>query len=136
MKLTRSVRQIDLLHKDWMLDTVGVIYFVDATDREHIQESAEVLVRELTCIETGKDSDATVPLLIYANKSDLPDAMTKEEIVDKLGLHSMKSRAWYVQPSCATDGTGLFEGLDWLEAQIKNGGYDVKAACDVTSNKA
>jgi hypothetical protein len=27
---------------------------------------------------------------------------------------------WYVQPSCATNGTGLLEGLSWLIANKKS----------------
>ena len=25
---------------------------------------------------------------------------------------------WYVQAACATQGTGLYEGLDWLSAEL------------------
>jgi len=37
-------------------------------------------------------------------------AMSPAEITDKLGLHRMRDRNWFVQPSCATSGDGLFEG--------------------------
>jgi len=37
--------------------------------------------------------------------------MSPAEITDKLGLHRMRDRNWFVQPSCATSGDGLFEGL-------------------------
>lgn len=36
--------------------------------------------------------DAT--LLIFANKQDLPNAMSVSEITDKLGLHSLRQRRW------------------------------------------
>lgn len=35
-------------------------------------------------------------LLIFANKQDLPNAMNAAEITDKLGLHSLRNRNWYV----------------------------------------
>ena len=38
--------------------------------------------------------DATV--LVFANKQDLPNAMTVAEITDKLGLHSLRNRRWYI----------------------------------------
>ena len=25
---------------------------------------------------------------------------------------------WYIQATCATDGTGLYEGLDWLSDEL------------------
>ena len=116
-------------------------------------------------------------LLVFANKQDLPHAMNPAEITDKLGLHNMRNRNWYIQvkipragqgdvrwwdlnsswniwnisviaiplnqhPSepeliviksndddddliipqatCATNGDGLYEGLDWLSNQLKN----------------
>lgn len=51
---------------------------------------------------------------------DLPNAMNAAEITDKLGLHSLRSRNWYIQSTCATSGDGLYEGLDWLSNQLKN----------------
>ena len=35
-------------------------------------------------------------LLVFANKQDLPQAMNVAEITDKLGLHSLRNRKWYV----------------------------------------
>lgn len=37
-------------------------------------------------------------LLVFANKQDLPNAMNAAEITDKLGLHSLRQRQWYVGP--------------------------------------
>lgn len=27
---------------------------------------------------------------------------------------------WYIQSTCATQGTGLYEGLDWLSNELSN----------------
>ena len=59
-------------------------------------------------------------LLVFANKQDLPNAMNAAEITDKLGLHSLRQRQWYIQSTCATSGEGLYEGLDWLSTNIAN----------------
>ena len=40
--------------------------------------------------------------------------MSVAEVTDKLGLHSLRQRQWYIQASCAPSGDGLYEGLDWL----------------------
>lgn len=37
-------------------------------------------------------------LLVFANKQDLPNAMNAAEITDKLGLHSLRQRAWVCTP--------------------------------------
>ena len=60
--------------------------------------------------EELRDAD----LLVFANKQDMPHAMTATEVTDKLNLHSLTTRQWRIQACCATTGDGLYEGLDWL----------------------
>ena len=38
-------------------------------------------------------------------------AMTPQEVQERLKLSQLKDKIWYVVPSCATTGEGLFEGL-------------------------
>lgn len=57
-------------------------------------------------------------LLVFANKQDLPNAMNAAEITDKLGLHSLRQRTWYIQATCATSGDGLYEGLEWVSRRL------------------
>lgn len=38
-------------------------------------------------------------LLVFANKQDLPNAMSAAEITDKLGLHGLRQRTWFIQVS-------------------------------------
>jgi ADP-ribosylation factor 1/2 len=57
-------------------------------------------------------------LLVFANKQDLPNAMTAAEITDKLGLHGLRQRTWFIQAACATSGDGLYEGLEWVSCLI------------------
>ena len=59
-------------------------------------------------------------LLVFANKKDLPNAMNAAEITDKIGLHSLRQRHWYIQSTCAISDEGLYEGLDWLSNNIAN----------------
>ena len=56
-------------------------------------------------------------VLILANKMDLPNAMSIQEISNRLQLNEMSSlrnKKWRIQATCATNGDGLFEGMDWL----------------------
>ena len=46
--------------------------------------------------------------------------MNAAEVTDKLGLHQLRNRKWYIQATCATSGDGLYEGLDWLSEQLKS----------------
>jgi len=92
----------------------GVIYVVDSNDRERIGEAREELTKIL-----ADDELRQAVLLIFANKQDLPNAMTAAEITDKLGLHALRNRCWYIQSTCAATGDGLYEGLDWLAGQLQ-----------------
>ena len=58
-----------------------------------------------------------IPILIYANKQDLPNALSCNEIPEKLNLHSIKQE-WYIQGTCAKTGDGLYEGLEWLYQKL------------------
>jgi len=55
-----------------------------------------------------------VPLLVYANKQDLLSALSASDLSLGLGLHTVKDRAWQMQPCSAKTGEGLAEGLEWL----------------------
>lgn len=45
-------------------------------------------------------------LLVFANKQDLPNAMNAAEITDKLGLHSLRQRNWWVYTHVASEEMG------------------------------
>ena len=60
------------------------------------------------------DKLAGVPLLIYANKQDLVNALDGDEIEDELQLNHINDRDWSIFPCSATTQEGLKEGLGWL----------------------
>lgn len=101
------------LWRHYFTNTQGLIFVVDSNDRERIEEAKDELSKMLQEEELQESL-----LLVFANKSDLPNAFSCSEITDKLGLHSLRNRKWYVQASCATLGTGLYEGLDWLSNEL------------------
>lgn len=92
-----------------MLSLQGLIYVVDSNDRERVSEAEKELANMLQ-----EDELRDAVLLVFANKQDLPNAMSATELTDKLGLNSVRGRRWYIQSTCATQGHGLYEGLDWL----------------------
>uniref|UniRef100_A0A6B2LMV7 ADP-ribosylation factor n=1 Tax=Arcella intermedia TaxID=1963864 RepID=A0A6B2LMV7_9EUKA len=101
------------LWRHYYMNTTGLIYVVDANESGRVQEAAEELKNVLKGVEL-KDA----PLLVYANKLDLPQAMTVSELTTKLDLLSLVGRKWYIQGACAMTGDGLWEGLDWLSEAI------------------
>jgi len=102
------------LWRHYFQNTQGLIFVVDSNDRERAQEAKEEMNRML-----NEDELRDAVLLVFANKQDLPNAMNAAELTDKLGLHNIKNRSWYIQATCATSGDGLYEGLDWLSTELK-----------------
>ena len=101
------------LWRHYYQNTQGVIFVVDSNDRDRVGEARDELHRML-----NEDELREAMLLVFANKQDLPNAMNAAEITDKLGLHSLRQRGWYIQSTCATTGDGLYEGLDWLSSSL------------------
>jgi len=100
------------LWRHYYQNTQGLIYVVDSADNERIEESREELHKMLQ-----EDELRNAIVLVFANKQDLPNAVPPSELTQKLQLHNLK-RKWYVQQACATQGTGLYEGLDWLSNEL------------------
>jgi ADP-ribosylation factor protein 1 len=92
----------------------AVVFVVDSADTERLDEARETLQNVL-----ADDSLRKACLLVFANKQDLPKAMTVAELADGLGLTSTYNRQWHVQSCCAVSGDGIFEGFDWLSSTLK-----------------
>jgi ADP-ribosylation factor 6 len=94
------------LWRHYYSGTQGLIFVVDSSDRARIDEARQELHR---IIKDGEMQQAL--LLVFANKKDIPGAMSETEVTEKLRLKELNDRLFYVQASCATNGEGLFEGL-------------------------
>ena len=119
MRLLRAAGQkaIRPYWRNYFDQTDALVYVIDCSDRRRIDETGGELQELLQ-----EERLAGVPLLVFANKQDLPNAMNAADITDKLGLHSLRQRNWYIQATCATSGEGLYEGLDWLSGQLAKKG--------------
>ncbi|MES1914063.1 MAG: Arf GTPase arf1 [Cercozoa sp. M6MM] len=104
------------LWRHYYQNTQGIIFVVDSNDRERVDESSgcEQSAQEELHRMLGEDELREAVLLVFANKQDLPNAMSVNEITERLGLNQIRQRQWYIQATCATTGDGLYEGLDWL----------------------
>jgi len=102
------------LWKHYYLNTQAVIFVLDASNRERLQESRTELVKLLSEKEL-KDA----ALLILANKQDMTGCCTIEEIADSFSLYKLCcGRSWHIQACDAKSGLGLQDGLDWLCKQL------------------
>ncbi|OMJ66444.1 hypothetical protein SteCoe_36701 [Stentor coeruleus] len=101
------------LWKHYFVNTQAIIYVVDSTDRERVACASEVLKSEIEKCELHN-----IPLLILANKCDLPEHMSKEELTKEMGLYGIRGNIWYIIETSAKEGIGLEEALDWLDSVI------------------
>ncbi|KAK2155100.1 hypothetical protein LSH36_249g02003 [Paralvinella palmiformis] len=102
------------LWRSYTRSTDGIVFVLDSVDKERMEEAKVELLRMMRSPEcTG------VPLVIVANKQDLPGAVEGGEVEKMLGLGELAgSHLWHVQPACAITGEGLDEGLEHLYQMI------------------
>ena len=56
----------------------------------------------------NEDQLKDAALLVFANKQDLPKAMSLDEVTREMNLSELRKRDWYVQACCAQNGEGLY----------------------------
>ena len=95
--------------------TDGLIFIVDSTDRDRFVTARE----ELHAILDDADM-AGVPVIVFANKQDLPRAVEPSKLVQELGLNTLRGHDWYIQATSACSGLGLYEGMEQLVKLIKD----------------
>ena len=90
-------------------DTNAIVFVIDSADKERL----EIAKQELELMLQEEELKGA-PVLVLANKQDLPNAMTELEICNGLGLTEIKQRKWSLFKVSATQGTGLEESFGWL----------------------
>jgi small GTP-binding protein len=105
--------KIRSLWQHYYKGTQGMIFVVDSNDRQRIKEAGTELAKIL-----AEEDLTNCSFLVFANKQDLPQAMSVPEIISSLELDKYGAR-WYVQACAATKGEGLYEGLDWLSKHLQ-----------------
>jgi len=96
-----------------------LIYVLDSNDRVRFSEVESELSRIVQTLED--ESLERIPMLVYCNKQDLPNAVSVAECTDMLELHTVsQNHTLHVQSACFTSGEGIYEGLDWLAEALKN----------------
>ncbi|ETV67345.1 hypothetical protein H257_16426 [Aphanomyces astaci] len=94
----------------YFANTHALLYVVDSNDRDRISTARDELHRAL-----ADELMQNVHVLVFANKQDLPNAMTTDQVTAALDMEALtRNHRWFVQGCCAPKGDGLYEGLDWV----------------------
>lgn len=97
-------------------NTDGLVYVVDSSDRQRLEDSQREFERILK-----NEHIKNVPVVLLANKQDVPGALTAEDITRMFKVKKLCSdRNWYVQPCCAVTGDGLAEGFRQLTGFVRS----------------
>lgn len=104
------------LWRHYYANTSAVAFVVDSNDRDRISEACEELHRM-----TNEEELKNLPVLIFANKQDLPHCLTLDELKEKLNLSKFDEikRKWHLQSTVATENIGIDEGFKWLAHAIQ-----------------
>lgn len=107
------------LWRHYFQGTEALIFVVDSNDID--PSRIEMAKEELHHLLNAEEMSNAV-VLVFANKQDLPNAMDASTLASKLQLHGLRKREWYIQACCASNGQGLYEGLDWLGVALAKRG--------------
>ncbi len=95
----------------------GVIFVLDSTRVDRIHEARDELLNLL-----ANEEAKYIPCLIFANKQDLPKAVTSAEMVEMLGIADYVNKKPVsivrVQEASALQDQGLLEGFEWMVDKI------------------
>ncbi|KAH3767082.1 ADPribosylation factor subfamily protein [Pelomyxa schiedti] len=97
-------------------NTTACIWVIDSNDRERMDEVRDELTRM-----AHQDELEGIPFLIFANKRDLPGALSVYEVAQRVDLNHIMGKIhplWYIQGCSGTSGEGILEGFEWLSLAI------------------
>eukprot|EP00997_Jenningsia_sp_PLL12_P008040 NODE_4757_length_629_cov_112.275862_g4093_i0.p1 GENE.NODE_4757_length_629_cov_112.275862_g4093_i0~~NODE_4757_length_629_cov_112.275862_g4093_i0.p1 ORF type:complete len:194 (+),score=6.55 NODE_4757_length_629_cov_112.275862_g4093_i0:22-582(+) len=95
--------------RSYYTDSQAVIFVIDSTDQDKMDTVKEEFLKLME-----EDELSGIPVMVLANKQDLPDACNEAEISAKLGLDTIKTRQWAIFKTSAVTGKGLKESMTWL----------------------
>jgi ADP-ribosylation factor-like protein 2 len=101
--------------RNYFESTDGLIWVVDSADRRRLDDCRQEL--ETLLVE---ERLAGATLLVFANKQDLPGALSAEHIKEALNLDNLKTHHWSIFGCSAVTGENLLRGIDWLIDDISS----------------
>ncbi|OBA23339.1 P-loop containing nucleoside triphosphate hydrolase protein [Metschnikowia bicuspidata var. bicuspidata NRRL YB-4993] len=99
----------------------GIIFIIDSTDTERFQECYETLMDIAHDSSWALDGNVSVPILMLANKQDLPQAV--DLVTLKTGVFirvvsQLEATDLKLLPVSVLENHGLRDSLDWLVTRL------------------
>lgn len=108
--------ELQSLWDKYYVECHAVIYIVDSSDRERVSDSKATFDRMI-----ASEHLQGVPLLVLANKQDIPDCMGVHTVkpIFNQNAHLIGARDIMLMATSALNGDGVDEGIRWLVDCIK-----------------
>eukprot|EP01127_Copromyxa_protea_P011479 TRINITY_DN2883_c0_g2_i1.p1 TRINITY_DN2883_c0_g2~~TRINITY_DN2883_c0_g2_i1.p1 ORF type:complete len:201 (-),score=31.13 TRINITY_DN2883_c0_g2_i1:125-727(-) len=107
--------KIRALWRHYYVNTSAIVFVVDSGDRHRIGEARDELARVM-----GEPMLQDAILLVIANKQDLPNSMSVEEVSHHLQLQNLNAK-WFIHGTCGRTGEGIEEAFRKLGRILKGG---------------
>ena len=104
----------DSLWESYISGSSGIIFVVDSSTPDRFPEAQ----KELWKYVIDNNSVGDIPILILANKQDLPEARSAGEVARALDLHKLTKHSYAIVPTSAASGFNLEDALEWLRQRI------------------
>ena len=102
------------LYKPYYPNTDGIILIIDSNDKERIDDA-------IKCFQDILEVDElkNCPILIMANKQDMNETLSSDEITLFLRNEKYKDRKWCIIKTSGISGQGLEESMQWMASAIR-----------------
>ncbi|XP_052682621.1 uncharacterized protein LOC128163145 isoform X1 [Crassostrea angulata] len=101
---TPSIRR---LWKHYYLNCHGMIFVIDGSARDRLQDADDLL----TSLLMEKELHG-IPMVFLANKKDIEGALTEKDVIEYFCLDEISNRLCTVQRTSALTGEGIEKALD------------------------
>lgn len=112
--------EIQSLWDKYYTECHGIIYVIDASDLQRLEESHKCFEKMIISCELD-----SAPLLVLANKQDKPGAVQADSVKEVFNRSAGKigKRDCMLHEISALTGSGISEGLDWMLQCVKRNHY-------------
>lgn len=97
--------------RNYFDQTDALVYVIDSADSKRMEETT-IELQQLLDEEKLQD----IPVLIFANKQDLMNAVDVEDIKEEIKM--VNGRNWTIIPCSAKTAEGLQDGMEWLVEEL------------------
>ena len=101
------------LYRHYFQNTNIIVFVIDSNDKERLQEAQEEMFKMLS-----EDELRECTVLILANKQDLHNALSVEEIKSKIKFDEIKQVKKNIFGTDAISGVGINDAFNWTTENL------------------